>query len=704
MKKISRRSKFMVAMMLFALMVAFPFSAYAATGAQDGLELSLTTDKTSYAANDRMTITVLAKNTNNFPLDNVVLDVTLPAGVRLTSGEANIAVGTLAAGAEETFILVGVVDSDGTPVTGTVKSGTPKTGDDSNALAWLALLLLAAAVLLYLSRSKKHKGRTFLSILLVFTLATTLVATAAPVDAATVTRELGVTHSLKIKEKKQEASVKATYEISSGVTAVVVKTESIGIEAGTALVDKQLEAIVEGVGDFDDGIIWEIVKGGETGATVTGDGVFNIPANATPGTVTIRVTSVEDSDVYTDFVVTIYPKATVDQVIATPSSIEATAGVASSHVVGTEVKGTQGVSQETTMTVTDAGTTGSGTVTVTGNTIYVSKDARPGTAEITAASDVDPTKFVIIPVKVNPVKATSITLDTELITGLDIDDVTNLTRKVNVVKILPENTTNKTVIWSTVNKNVATVDKDGFVKAEGIGQTTITATVEDSEASATVLVIVGSKTESNIEIEKLTGFNADTEETNTDTKLGFEAIFSSQPSSGATISLESNNTDITMNYDDSNKILFMNTNEAVDAPNYSDASVSFTATKNGVKSNPKGIKVGRLIGAETTAGALRVTVNNLQIEPMLVTDSRTGDHFFENLWVESGVSLLEVYNEAQGNIPAEVASIRTNNNGVLVVRVVESQNSGTTVSIDDVWAIANGTSYKGIKVSVEFMF
>lgn len=57
--------------------------------------------------------------------------------------------------------------------------------------------------------------------------------------------------------------------------------------------------------------------------------------------------------------------------------------------------------------------------------------------------------------------------------------------------ISPSNASNKTVTWSSSNKNVATVTSDGVVTAKNTGKATITAkTSNGKKASATVTVVV----------------------------------------------------------------------------------------------------------------------------------------------------------------------------------------------------------------------
>ena len=84
--------------------------------------------------------------------------------------------------------------------------------------------------------------------------------------------------------------------------------------------------------------------------------------------------------------------------------------------------------------------------------------------------------------------ATSLTLDNEEL-KMYIGDAVQLT-----ATVLPDNTTNKVVTWTSSDDEVATVDENGNVTAVSIGTATITATTTDgSNLSATCEVTVEQK-------------------------------------------------------------------------------------------------------------------------------------------------------------------------------------------------------------------
>ena len=84
----------------------------------------------------------------------------------------------------------------------------------------------------------------------------------------------------------------------------------------------------------------------------------------------------------------------------------------------------------------------------------------------------------------NTIIAKSIVLSENEI-GLKVNGTRQLT-----VKISPDNTTNKSVVWESSNSNIATVNSNGLVKAINIGQAIITVKTVDGNVKSQCKVVV----------------------------------------------------------------------------------------------------------------------------------------------------------------------------------------------------------------------
>ncbi|SHI88997.1 Uncharacterized conserved protein YjdB, contains Ig-like domain [Clostridium cavendishii DSM 21758] len=100
---------------------------------------------------------------------------------------------------------------------------------------------------------------------------------------------------------------------------------------------------------------------------------------------------------------------------------------------------------------------------------------------VLCAIDIDDTGRLLTS---NEILAESITLDKSSISLL-----TGKTDKLTAT-VKPDNATNKKVVWSSSDENIAKIDQDGNITAGKVGHATITATVEGTDLKATCEVNV----------------------------------------------------------------------------------------------------------------------------------------------------------------------------------------------------------------------
>lgn len=93
---------------------------------QDGISLSVETDKESYESHQKIDVTVTVKNTNDYTIDNVSVTVELPEGLSLVSGDLSISNITLQPG--DTYQrAMKAMKSTATDPTGSTSSTTEPT-------------------------------------------------------------------------------------------------------------------------------------------------------------------------------------------------------------------------------------------------------------------------------------------------------------------------------------------------------------------------------------------------------------------------------------------------------------------------------------------------------------------------------------------------------------------------------------------------
>ncbi len=154
--------------MVLSLLHLSALTVYAAEVSQDGLEVSITTDKDEYAQSEIIVATLTVTNTNDDAVSDVSLESMIPEGYALADGDqAALRVDTLAAG-ETVTLTVRFVH-------GQSEGDAPATGDDFALGYWLALFVLMMAGLILLV--VKHKvWKQVLSLVLCMSMMLSLIA------------------------------------------------------------------------------------------------------------------------------------------------------------------------------------------------------------------------------------------------------------------------------------------------------------------------------------------------------------------------------------------------------------------------------------------------------------------------------------------------------------------------------------------------
>ena len=506
------------------------------------------------------------------------------------------------------------------------------------------------------------------------------------------------------------------------VNSVTVTPETVTAAVGMAITGQQLTANVSVTGSASQDVVWSVHDAGTTGTgkvTVDADGKLNVAADAAIGTAVIRATSTYDSTKYGICTVSVSATPTtpsVNSVTVTPGTVDATVGTA---IIGQQltanVSVTGGASQDVVWSVHDAGTTGTGKVTVDADgKLNVAADAAIGTAVIRATSTYDSTKYGICPVSVAPIAPSGVTLDTAAVT-LSVDGSQSLPETWQLTAtVSPSDATDKSVTWSSDAPDVANVDDTGLVTAHSAGTATITVTTADGSQTDTCTVRVGSLAASNAEAAKITGFAVGN---NDSSHLCFNAGGYDTLTSGAGIALvevragaASPGSVVDFDAELTGKTLAFHTQDVVDETDLTYVGVTFTATYNGVTSDPVTLDVSHLFGAATTVGKMRAdgakfptdgdrfgkflfqTKSMLPNKPHPISTSPT-------LTLSDGVSIAPAEaNAVEGvnsGIEPEQISLQSNERGMLQISLA----AVPTGDFDCWWdgrieLICDGTSYR----------
>ena len=237
-----RKMKHRVLSILLALtflvsVCLFCTSAFAATGAQDGVTAELTTDKAEYAAGESINVTLLVTNTN-VRVNNLRTELVLPAGVTLTTGALVNEGATMAPGTEAKFEYGLTVDAAEVPTTtpGGDNDGPAETGDYSMII--FGMLAAASLVGLIALTGMKNifKQRWFVLVLC----GALLLGVAGPIaaTAAATKKTFEVTENVTLAGVAAELKAIVSYDLNDEV----VHTEEVAFKKdGQFLWAKEVE-------------------------------------------------------------------------------------------------------------------------------------------------------------------------------------------------------------------------------------------------------------------------------------------------------------------------------------------------------------------------------------------------------------------------------------------------------------------------------
>ena len=199
MKKTSKILALVLTVILCMSMLAI--SALALTVEQDGLELTLSTDKASYAHGEQIVINLEAKNTSENAFNNVVLKIGTLDGFTIASGSTEKTLTTLASGASDSVNVAFQIPAATTP------DPTPDTGD--NAIIFVIVAMMAAGAVIALFCYGRRTRCMALALVMVFGIA----AMGMPASAATETYSATVSTTVEVNGEVVTLTATAAWEV-----------------------------------------------------------------------------------------------------------------------------------------------------------------------------------------------------------------------------------------------------------------------------------------------------------------------------------------------------------------------------------------------------------------------------------------------------------------------------------------------------------
>jgi|GEM_PF-969054 len=261
-----------------------------------------------------------------------------------------------------------------------------------------------------------------------------------------------------------DGGYKATCEVTVNqtVTSVSLDKTTLAINAGDS---EELSVNINPSDATDKSVVW--VSSNDSIATVDDNGVVTGVAK---GTATITVTTISGSK-------TASCKVTVNVGVESVSlnKDETTIDAGKSETLVATVSPATATNKTVAWTSSD-------TKIVTVSAKGVVKGINAGTATITVTTT-DGNYEATCEVTVNQ-PVTSVTLDKKTLT-VNAGDIGELNATVG-----PEEATDKSVVWSSSNKSIATVDENGIVNGISKGSITITVTTNSGGKKATCKVTV----------------------------------------------------------------------------------------------------------------------------------------------------------------------------------------------------------------------
>ena len=264
-RKMRRLLTFLLAVLMCVSMCVMP--VFATSVDQDGLKISLTTEKETYSKSEMIKATLMVTNTNDTSVSNVSLNNVLPEGYAFAKeSEAEKKLETLGAGESVTMSVIYIADKNvdnnnstntgdantgntGGSVNGStenndkVSSSNVQTGDTTNIAFTTILVVIAAVLVIAILRIKIKKRNKMLSLFLCIIMAGTAIPTfGLDVEAIEAQRSVSIKHEILVEDVTVILEAVVEYTIPDEAESInKYCTVSFDSQGGNQINDQKVE-------------------------------------------------------------------------------------------------------------------------------------------------------------------------------------------------------------------------------------------------------------------------------------------------------------------------------------------------------------------------------------------------------------------------------------------------------------------------------
>lgn len=220
---------------------------YPSISTADGIEVSLSTDKEEYVANDIITISYEIKNNNEYNVENIDITLDISEKLELIEGENVLTDISVEAGKSFTGTLNAKYKVIANTESETQKNEAVQTGDSSDSMIFVVIIALSSCIISYMIITRNKKAGKFFAM---FIATTILVQSAdfsvfAKADELKETREINLERKIKVNNEDCSIKLKVGYDyvVEKGSLSIDVSEFSYNKEGNIYEIASEISGI-----------------------------------------------------------------------------------------------------------------------------------------------------------------------------------------------------------------------------------------------------------------------------------------------------------------------------------------------------------------------------------------------------------------------------------------------------------------------------